>query len=136
MASKEKEPLRFAAFGKIQELAVVGQLLKHKFDVYMTVVDDKGIDCVVRLGGRTPRYLDIQVKARSENAKIPGGFGVGRFKSRPNLFFVFYSEKAGKHWVMPSRVVAEHANWVKNGKFAGRGYIKLTNGSGEPMSCF
>src|SRR5262245_59616120 len=110
MNSQDSGQRKFAAFGKLQELAVVAQLLKHQFDVYMTVVDDKGIDCVVRLDGRVPLYLDVQVKARSQNAKIPGGFGVGRFRSRPNLFFVFYSEKANKYWVMPSGVVATHAN--------------------------
>ena len=52
-----------ASFGKRQEFVVIAELLKHGFDVYLTLVDDQGIDCVVRLN--ETKYLDIQIKARS-----------------------------------------------------------------------
>ena len=41
-----------ASFGKRQEYSVIAELLKRGFDVYMTLVDDQGIDCVVRLDTR------------------------------------------------------------------------------------
>ena len=56
-----------ASFGKRQEYVVVAELLKRGFDVYMTLVDDQGIDCIVRLAKNN--YLDIQIKARSNKAK-------------------------------------------------------------------
>ena len=56
-----------ASFGKRQEYSVVAELLKRGFDVYMTLVDDQGIDCIIRLN--SGRYLDIQIKARSKEVK-------------------------------------------------------------------
>lgn len=56
-----------ASFGKRQEYAVIAELLRRGYDVYQTFVDDKGIDCIVRLNSREPRYIDIQVKARSKD---------------------------------------------------------------------
>ena len=37
-----------ASFGKRQEYIAVAELLRRGFDVYMTLVDDQQIDCVVR----------------------------------------------------------------------------------------
>ena len=56
-----------ASFGRRQEYSVIAELLKRGFDVYMTLVDDQGIDCVIRLNDK--KYLDIQIKARSREAK-------------------------------------------------------------------
>ena len=56
-----------ASFGRRQECRVIADLLKRDFDVYMTLVDDQGIDCVIRLNDE--RYLDIQIKARSKESK-------------------------------------------------------------------
>ncbi|WP_157210500.1 hypothetical protein [Turneriella parva] len=38
-----------ASYGKRQEYMAVAELLRRGFDVYMTLVDDQGIDCIVRL---------------------------------------------------------------------------------------
>ncbi|HGJ64876.1 TPA: hypothetical protein ENS27_05730 [bacterium] len=54
-----------ASFGKRQEYSVVAELLKRGFDVYMTLVYDQGIDCIIRLDNM--RYLDVQIKARSKD---------------------------------------------------------------------
>lgn len=56
-----------ASFGKRQEYVVVAELLKRGFDVYMTLVDDQGIDCIIRKDEHT--YIDIQIKARSKTAQ-------------------------------------------------------------------
>ena len=56
-----------AFFGKRQEYIAVAELLRRGYDVYMTLVDDQQIDCVIRQekDGQL-RYLDIQIKARSK----------------------------------------------------------------------
>ncbi len=56
-----------ASFGKRQEYVVVAELLKRGFDVYMTLVDDQGIDCVISIDDQT--YIDFQIKARANTAK-------------------------------------------------------------------
>lgn len=93
------------SFGKRQEYRVVAQLLRRGFDVYMTLVDDQGIDCVLRLDER--RYLDIQIKAGSSKAKQWNFFAAMSFPVRPNLYFIFYTELYDSYWVMPSEDVAE-----------------------------
>ena len=93
-----------ASFGKRQEYLVVAELLRRGFDVYMTLVDDQQIDCIIRLEcDEVLRYQDIQIKARSEDCEPTNA---GRFaameirKPRENFFFIFSSEQAGMYWIM------------------------------------
>ena len=88
------------SFGKRQEHAAIAEMLKRGLDVYLTLVDDKGIDCIVRKDENT--YFDVQIKARSKNVKYPGNFSLSDIIARPNYFFVLYSERADKFWVIPS----------------------------------
>lgn len=39
-----------ASFGKRQEYIAVAELLRRGRDVYMTLVDDQQIDCIIRQG--------------------------------------------------------------------------------------
>jgi len=79
-----------ASFGKRQEYIAIGELLRRGHDVYMTLVDDQQIDCVIRQENKGKlRYLDIQIKARSENAKNPGTFAALEIrKPRNNFIFI------------------------------------------------
>ena len=116
-----------ASFGKRQEFVAVAELLKRDFDVYMTLVDDQQIDCVVRLDAK--RYLDIQIKARSRQAKSPGVFSALNVSPRKNLFFVFYDESLDTHWVIPSQDFKKKglANIGKSGKNTGTFRLQLAN---------
>src|SRR5206468_12554643 len=101
------------SFGKRQEYIAVAELLRHGYDVYMTLVDDQQIDCVVRLEVDShPVYIDVQIKARSAGAKQAGTFAALAVRDpRPNFMFVFYSECAGAYRVMPSLFDAWRDNW-------------------------
>lgn len=112
-----------ASFGKRQEYSAVAELLKRGFDVYMTLVDDQGIDCIVRLDQR--RYVDIQIEARSRTAKQWHFFAAMDFQPRRNLYFIFYTEKNDSFWTMPSRDVARLAVRNRTGKNAGRRSLAL-----------
>lgn len=107
-----------ASFGKRQEYAAIAELLTRGFDVYMTLVDDQGIDCVIRRSAR--RYLDIQIKARSKNAKQWHLFAAMKFVPRSNLYFVFYTEKNHSFWTIPSRAVKRLGYVNKTGKHQGK----------------
>jgi len=106
-----------ASFGKRQEYSVIAELLKHGFDVYTTLVDDQGIDCVVRLGNK--KYLDIQIKARSKEAKQWNLFAGMSFGVEENYYFIFYIEKTNSFWVIPSEDVEKEGNKKKSGKHKG-----------------
>ena len=58
-----KSEIGAAAFGKRQEYRAVAELLNRGYDVYMPLVDDKQIDCVLRIDDN--RYLDIQIQVKT-----------------------------------------------------------------------
>lgn len=89
----------------------------------MTLVDDQGIDCIVRLDDK--RYVDIQIKARSEGAKNWGTFAAMTVEPRDNYWFVFYTEKNNQTWVIPSRDVVRLGRQNKSGKGGGKWRIDM-----------
>lgn len=95
-----------ASYGKREEFVAITELLKLNYDVYQTLVDDQGIDCVVRFDSPNgaPYYLDVQIKARSGNAKQPRRFEMklSRAQDRGSYFFILYCEKDNVHWIIPA----------------------------------
>jgi len=79
--------IEYSSYGKRQEYIAVAELLRRGFDVYMTLVDDQGIDCVIRINEN--RYLDIQIKARSANAKQWNMFAAMSFE--PAKIYTLFS---------------------------------------------
>ena len=121
-----------ASFGKRQEYMAVAELLRRGYDVYMTLVDDQGIDCVVRKGPR--RYFEVQVKARSKDVKShnAGIFPMLKIpEARPNYIFIFYSEmtvhdgRAGTYWVIPSTHIVRPGFSNVGGGRANKGRYRL-----------
>ena len=111
-----------ASFGKRQEYSAIAELLKRELDVYMTLVDDQGIDCIIRINNK--KYLDIQIKARSKDAKNWNFFPALSFKPRSNFYFIFYTEKNNSFWVISSRDIKKLGRENKTGKHKGK--ISLT----------
>ena len=123
-------PFRNAAsFGKRQEYIAVAELLRRSHDVYMTLVDDQQIDCVIRQEkDGVPRYLDIQIKARSNDAKNPATFAAMAVrKPREDFYFIFYSERANTYWIVPSLELVKEANQGKSGSNKGKYRIVFVN---------
>ena len=117
-----------ASFGKRQEFRAIAELLGRGYDVYQTLVDDQQIDCIVRLSSpKGPRYVDIQIKARSRFAqkKSWGDWpSIKLVDPRPNLIFIFYSEPLHSTWVIPSLVIAQKGYQPPSAK--GSSEYKLT----------
>ena len=120
-----------ASFGKRQEYSAIAELLKRGFDVYLTLVDDQGIDCIIRKDdGKKQQYLDIQIKARSKDCEK---YDAARFAAmtipdpRENYWFIFYSEQLNTYWVINSLELTQTgiANKNKQGKNAGKWHINL-----------
>lgn len=111
-----------AAFGKRQEFVTIAELLRRNFDVYLTLVDDQQIDCVIRQekSGEL-RYLDIQIKTRSKGVATPGLFAAMDIRHpRENFYWIFYAEQINTYWVIPSLKLVEIASQNKSGKNAGK----------------
>ena len=54
-----------AGFGKRMEYHLIGQMLMEGLDVYLPLVDDHGVDCVIKREDGT--FIEIQIKARSND---------------------------------------------------------------------
>ena len=62
-------PFRHSAgFGKRMEYWIAGLMLKEGIDAYMPLIDDNGIDAVVRRPNGT--FVEVQIKARSNDVQI------------------------------------------------------------------
>lgn len=112
-----------ASFGKRIEHFLIGQMLKEGLDVYLPVVDDKGIDAVVRRPDGS--YVEVQIKARSKSVREGDAalFAAIEHEHRPNYWFVFYSERIGENgtmWIMSSKEFIEESSQNKNGKNVGK----------------
>jgi len=115
-----------ASFGKRMEYVVVAELLRRGYDVYMPLVDDQGIDCILRKGDS--EYIDIQIKARSHDCSLSDGWRFAAMainNPRYNYFFIFYSSKADCYWIAPSLDLVNEAYCNENGNNVGKYHINL-----------
>ena len=110
-----------ASFGKRIEYWIIGLLLKDGFDVFVPLVDDDGIDAIIR--AQNGRKLDLQIKARSDTVKFGSSalFGVGQShpNERPSFYFIFYSERLDELWVMSSADFIANCVTTNSGKNVG-----------------
>lgn len=109
-----------AGFGKRMEYWIAGLMIKEGIDVYMPLVDDIGIDIVVRR--RDGTFIEVQVKARSKNV-ISGDaalFAAITHEQRDNYYFVFYSERLDMFWIMTSEEFIKESSQNKTGKNKGK----------------
>jgi hypothetical protein len=115
-----------AGFGKKIEYWIIGLLLKEGFDVFVPLVDDHGIDAIIR--GHNGKSIDLQIKARSKDVALGNAALFAALEHpqvRDNYYFLFYSEKLDLIWFMSSKDLVEQANQNKNGKNVGRRSIWL-----------
>lgn len=116
-----------ASFGKRQEYIAIAELLKQGYDVYIPLVDDQHIDCVIRRADHD--YVDLQIKARSKDGQPRE---VGKFAAmeipnpRDKYFFIFYSDHIETYWIFPSIVLVDLASQIKKGKHLGKYTVNLT----------
>ena len=102
------------------EYWIAGLMLKEGMDVYMPLIDDNGIDAIIRRPNGT--FVEVQIKARSNDVQIgsAGLFAAITHEYRPNYYFVFYSSRMDTFWIMSSREFIDEARQNKSGKNAGK----------------
>ena len=134
-----------ASYGKRQEFKTIAKLIEKGFDVYSTIIDDQGIDCIIRISSK--RYLDIQLKARSIDKcmlKDRGYFPqLSIVEPRDNYFFILYSEQADSYWVLPSNDIVNMAkkggfnvSEMKSGANKGRYSVRVAGAKCNPLPQF
>ncbi len=110
-----------AGFGRRMEYWLIGQMLREGLDVYVPLVDDFGIDAVVRK--QDNQFVEVQIKARSRTV-VQGDAAlfaaIVHPEVRNNYYFVFYSERLDATWIMSSEQFIAEAIQNKTGKNAGK----------------
>ena len=108
-----------AAFGKRIEYYIIGLMLKEGLDVYMPLVDDDAIDAVIKKPNGS--FVEVQIKARSKDVMFGDAalFAALKHEYRPNYWFVFYSERMDKTWILSSKEFIKESNQNKRGKNIG-----------------
>lgn len=111
-----------AGFGKRMEYNLVGKMLMEGLDVYLPLVDDHGVDCVIKKGDGT--FIEVQIKARSNEVKEGDAalFSAITHELTENFYFVFYSERVdgGTMWILSSEEFLKECVTNKNGKNVGK----------------
>lgn len=109
-----------AGFGKRMEYNLIGKMLMEGLDVYVPLVDDHGVDAVIKKEDGT--FIEVQIKARS--VEVTDGdaalFAALVHDYRPNYYFVFYAERLKAMWIMSSEEFLNECVTNKNGKNAGK----------------
>ena len=108
-----------AGFGKRMEYKLIGDMLMEGLDCYTPLVDDHGVDCVIKK--RDGTFIEIQIKARSKDVAEGDAalFGAIDHNLTENFYFVFYSERLDMMWIMSSEEFLEECVTNKNGKTRG-----------------
>ena len=109
-----------AGFGKRMEYNLIGKMLMEGLDVYLPLVDDHGVDCVIKKPDGT--FIEIQIKARSNEVAAGDAalFAAITHDLRKNFYFVFYSERLDTMWIMSSEEFLQECVTNKMGKNTGK----------------
>ncbi len=109
-----------AGFGKRMEYNLFGKMLIEGLDVYLPLVDDHGVDCVIKKKDGT--FIEVQIKARSNevNDGYAALFSAITHKPTKNFYFVFYSERLDMMWILSSEEFLKECVTNKTGKNSGK----------------
>lgn len=79
-----------AGFGKRMEYKLIGEMLIEDLDCYVPLVDDHGVDCVIKKGDGT--FIEIQIKARSKDVTDGDAalFAAMTHELTDNFYFYFF----------------------------------------------
>lgn len=102
------------------EYNLVGQMLMEGLDVYLPLVDDHGVDCVIKKEDGT--FIEVQIKARSNEVSYGDAalFAAITHEKTDNYYFVFFSERLNTMWILSSEEFLKECVTNKSGNNAGK----------------
>lgn len=126
-----------SSFGKRMEYNIIGELLSEGLDVYTPLVDDHGVDAIIKKGNGT--FIELQIKARSNEAKNIGTFANIKIdsqlndKNNINFYYIFRCESKllKKTWVLSFNDFIKNSRENKSGKNKGHRTIKFSTAKGK-----
>lgn len=103
--------------GRYGEYYIILQLIEKGFEVYPSLVDDRGVDAVIR--NCKGHYLEIQIKS-VWSIKYPDWFQIRTKEKEPQCgdnFFIICLDAKKECWIFPSTIFF-------NRKYANRALYK------------
>lgn len=112
-----------AGFGKRMEYYLIGQMLMEDLDVYVPLVDDHGVDCIIKKDDGT--FIEVQIKARSNDVADGDAAlfaAIQPHELKESFYWLFYSERlnGGTMWILSSEEFLQECVTNKTGKNKGR----------------
>jgi hypothetical protein len=95
------------AIGKRNEFAIWGYLLGEGFDVFPSLVDDKGIDGLVGYQGR---YFEVQIKS-GVNWNNQRGLSRVAVSANPERIFLIYNTTVDEVRYFTGQQILEEVDW-------------------------
>lgn len=100
--------------GKASELLVSSKLLAENRELYQPLVDDHGVDLIVRtkdwdsnLDDKDPRHYEFQ-EIQVKSIQKGGLFAAITIEPRANYWFVFYIKDIDRMWLVNSKDIDNH----------------------------
>lgn len=124
---KNSSKFKTSAKGKGVEHFLFSWMIKKGLDVYLPIVDDKGIDAIVRLD--SGNFAEIQIKSSSREVKEGdrGLFANIHHELSENFWFIFHSEGMERYWLLSSKELIDFTSpQSASDKAKGRRRIKFT----------
>lgn len=97
------------AIGKRNEFAIWGYLLGEGFDVFPSLVDDKGIDGIVGYKGR---YYEVQIKS-GENWNNQRGISRSAVSANLDRIFLIYNTTENEVRYFTGQQILDEVEWQK-----------------------
>lgn len=120
--------------GRASEYFVTSKLLNEYREVYLPVVDDHGVDLLVRTiqQDNTHQYQEIQIKSISSGGLFAA---ISCPQPAPNYWFVFYIKEINTMWLINSMDFVKLASQNVKGKNIGKYSLSLANKKGITAKC-
>ena len=102
------------------EYKLIGDMLIEGIDCYVPLVDDHGVDCVIKKEDGT--FIEIQIKARSKDVTDGDAalFAAIKHELTDNFYFLFFSERLDTMWILSSKEFIDECVTNKTGENAGK----------------
>lgn len=98
------------SIGKRNEFLVWAKLIEEEFDVYPSLVDDKGIDGVV---GSNGKYFEIQIKSGA-NWVNQRGFKKEVLEANPTRIYLVYNYTANQFRYFTAQQILQETFWANS----------------------
>ncbi|MBW1248370.1 hypothetical protein I7860_16925 [Pseudomonas tolaasii] len=98
------------SIGKRNEFLVWAKLIEEEFDVYPSLVDDKGIDGIV---GSNGKYFEIQIKSGA-NWVNQRGFKKEVLEANPTRIYLVYNYTANQFRYFTAQQILQETFWANS----------------------